>query len=89
MMKAERKGGRKERKVESRNEEDAGEEKWRHGEARRTRRVSIPKGNQVTKLLSINNLVFFLTSLCFIEVERTVVMSDVTLHRFFPRGLNG
>ena len=54
-MKGERKGGGKYRGIESRNEEDAGEERWRYGEARRTRRVSIPKGNQVTKLLSIIN----------------------------------
>ena len=60
-MKEDRTGGRKERGIESQNEEDAGEEKWRYGEARRTLRVSIPKGNQVTKLLSINN--FFFSSL--------------------------
>ena len=69
MMKAERKGGRKEGKVESRNEEDAGEEKWRYGEARRTRRVSIPKGNRVTKILSINNLCFRRLQFPFIETK--------------------
>ena len=65
----ERKGGRKERKVESRNEEDAGEEKGRYGEARRTQRVSIPKGNQVTKILSIKNLCFRRLQFCFIEMK--------------------
>ena len=61
------KGGRTDRGIEYRNEEDAGEEKWRYGEARRTRRVSIPKGNQVTKLLSINNCVFSDYSFHYIE----------------------
>ena len=56
VIERDRKGGRTDRGIESRIEEDAGEERWRYGEARRTRRVSIPKGNQVTKVLSIIQL---------------------------------
>ena len=66
-LKEDRKGGRREREVELGREEDAGEERWRYGEARRTRRVSIPKGNQVTKLLSIINYLFSVTNVHLIE----------------------
>ena len=66
VIERDRKGGRTDRGIESQNEEDAGEEKWRYGEARRTRRVSIPKGNQVTKLLSIKQLTVFITNVLLI-----------------------
>ena len=68
-VKEDRARGRAERGIESQNEEDVGEEKWRYGEARRTRRVSIPKGNQVTKLLSINNYRFHSYKFRFIGIN--------------------
>ena len=84
-MKDGQKGGRKERGIESeRGLRNGGW--WRHREeTMNTKGKNEPRNNQTF----INNLVFFLTSLHFIEVERVVVTSDVTSHRFFPRGLSG
>ena len=77
VIERDRKGGRTDRGIESRTEEDAGEERWRYGEDTKNTKVNIPDSNQ----LFIKQHLFFVYILCFIEIERR----EVTVKKVWKR----